>query len=648
MAKKIKTRKGNDGYSYPYTSPDLVIDKNGKSNTTKFNEIDAQFKDIAKQTITTEERNKLNSLENYDDTEIKKEINGKADKSMIGSPLIANTMSEMTDVTKVYVYTGNEDGYVNGNWYSYNGTSWISGGIYNSQGVGDGSITPAKTNFINVSPNIINPSNVKSGYSLDYTWKTATTDSYTISSLCSLYQNEIPASNGDVFFSNAGGRCVWYNSSNQVSGNAVFKEDSETGLFKVTVGGGVKVKFDAYKSYIDKDGYWFLCKAPFTGAMQEYGVTILSDNLKSNIFANKKDLVTVEEKVNSLLAPTLDTTFFIPKKLYCLKGTEKDKWLFKQNTIVSKNYTELYLDNTAPNGAYRGINGDLQTQGADNIKVKSTKDNSILYSKAYNRCVADYTVKSNPSTSKNIMIIGDSLSDAGYIPCDIKDQLVNKFNFTNFNFIGTKTDTLTIDGTNNSVTCLNEGRGGYTIDDYLKDDNTQGRGAVYPNPLLNNGVVSLKNYMTKNGFEGDLDFLIVELGVNNIVAFNNKPAVIKEKMATFLNMVISEYPNCKIFVCGLLCVSKINATYDCILHNSKVLNVNKEYEALCETDAFKNNCIYVDTNTFFDIEFAYSYTNFNYRGSSEPKKKITDWLHPSKAGYYMVTDTIVSAFVYYM
>lgn len=47
MSDKMKVRDGKDGYSYPYTSPDLVIDKDGKSNTTKFNEIDTQFKDIA-------------------------------------------------------------------------------------------------------------------------------------------------------------------------------------------------------------------------------------------------------------------------------------------------------------------------------------------------------------------------------------------------------------------------------------------------------------------------------------------------------------------------------------------------------------------------------------------------------------------------
>ena len=52
MSDKMKIREGKDGYSYPYTSPDLVVDKTGKSNTTKFNEIDAQFKDIANLSLT--------------------------------------------------------------------------------------------------------------------------------------------------------------------------------------------------------------------------------------------------------------------------------------------------------------------------------------------------------------------------------------------------------------------------------------------------------------------------------------------------------------------------------------------------------------------------------------------------------------------
>ena len=50
MEKHIKTRKGSDGFYYPYTSPDLVIDENGKSATTKFSEINTQLENIGQPT----------------------------------------------------------------------------------------------------------------------------------------------------------------------------------------------------------------------------------------------------------------------------------------------------------------------------------------------------------------------------------------------------------------------------------------------------------------------------------------------------------------------------------------------------------------------------------------------------------------------
>ena len=59
----------------------------------------------------------------------------KADTAMIGSPLVAGTALQMTDTSHIYVYTGNESGYTNGNWYYYDGTIWASGGVYNSTAV---------------------------------------------------------------------------------------------------------------------------------------------------------------------------------------------------------------------------------------------------------------------------------------------------------------------------------------------------------------------------------------------------------------------------------------------------------------------------------------------------------------------------------
>ena len=67
-----------------------------------------------------------------------------APMAAVGSPLVANAVADMTDTEKVYVYTGSETGYTSGNWYYYNGSAWVSGGTYNSQGISDGSITTAK------------------------------------------------------------------------------------------------------------------------------------------------------------------------------------------------------------------------------------------------------------------------------------------------------------------------------------------------------------------------------------------------------------------------------------------------------------------------------------------------------------------------
>ncbi len=50
-------------------------------------------------------------------------------------PLVAETASQMTNTSKVYVYVGNEENYTNGDWYYYNGRSWVSGGAYNAQGM---------------------------------------------------------------------------------------------------------------------------------------------------------------------------------------------------------------------------------------------------------------------------------------------------------------------------------------------------------------------------------------------------------------------------------------------------------------------------------------------------------------------------------
>ena len=56
-------------------------------------------------------------------------------QEMVGAPLVASTAAGMTDHSKIYVYTGSESGYVNGDWYYWDGTAWADGGTYNAVAV---------------------------------------------------------------------------------------------------------------------------------------------------------------------------------------------------------------------------------------------------------------------------------------------------------------------------------------------------------------------------------------------------------------------------------------------------------------------------------------------------------------------------------
>lgn len=52
-----------------------------------------------------------------------------------GSPLVASSVSEMTDTSRVYVNT------TDGHWYTYDGTSWQDGGVYQAEAIDDKAIS---------------------------------------------------------------------------------------------------------------------------------------------------------------------------------------------------------------------------------------------------------------------------------------------------------------------------------------------------------------------------------------------------------------------------------------------------------------------------------------------------------------------------
>ena len=83
--------------------------------------------------IFTDLKNDYFALQTSVNSEIAS-MNKKIDNSVSNYPLVADSIDKMTDKSKIYVNTSD------GNWYYYNGTNWISGGIYQAEKISPNNI----------------------------------------------------------------------------------------------------------------------------------------------------------------------------------------------------------------------------------------------------------------------------------------------------------------------------------------------------------------------------------------------------------------------------------------------------------------------------------------------------------------------------
>lgn len=125
-------------------------------------------------------------------TEVTSAVSPKADKTYVDTKITAvasgspkGTYATVTDLqtafptgtTGIYVVSGD------GKWYYWNGTAWTAGGVYQSLGIAEGSVSAKHTNFLEKSTkNIFDyqdlsddtyvfPTNGTSSKSLDYAFK---------------------------------------------------------------------------------------------------------------------------------------------------------------------------------------------------------------------------------------------------------------------------------------------------------------------------------------------------------------------------------------------------------------------------------------------------------------------------------------------
>lgn len=105
--------------------------------TSNYNFVKPELTDIPDITVISDNLDLIDSAIKEEANTNKEYIDNQiiVTREQLGSPLVAHTVSEMEDETHIYVYVGSETGYTAGNWYYYDGSDWVSGGVYNSEGI---------------------------------------------------------------------------------------------------------------------------------------------------------------------------------------------------------------------------------------------------------------------------------------------------------------------------------------------------------------------------------------------------------------------------------------------------------------------------------------------------------------------------------
>lgn len=349
--------------------------------------------------------------------------------------------------------------------------------------------------------------------------------------------------------------------------------------------------------------------------------TIPREALCDNLINNDKLDIIIQNKINN------ETRNLFLTSAYVKKG-EKLRIPY-YSMILADDIRSLKVKSTYVDGYfkchYNDFIRDVGSNASDKILLYDAKTDLKITEKDFNIVCVDASSKQNPPTVKNILTLGDSFVQSGYISKGIKDRL-DENGLTNFNFIGEK----------ESFGVKHQGQGGYRINDFLLNP-TDMRPGFNHNPFWNTSTndIDLSYYMSKLSIQGYLDYCVIHLGVNDIQNGRTKEQIVSD-IKTFISKIHTSYPNCKVIVNCLVPCHYDNRQYNYYTYNKMIFEYNdllfKELQAI-------TNVIFAPIVTTFNVEYAYPFTmKTAYKGSTETEKVITDYLHPNECGYYMIAD----------
>lgn len=436
---------------------------------------------------------------------------GKNDLARIssGTPLFTNSVSNMIDTTRNYVNTS--DGYL----YIYNSGSWSKTNVkYQEVGIPRGSIIPEKTSFIkkNISKNRFNKADVKLNYMYNNSGGLITvSESYKYGALLINDLTDIT----DLVFSTTD------ITDNRVTiFNACFFDENGTFISNISINQYIRVgnpivvsvPTNAYSIGLSLAGYGSATNRTY---MAEKGTVVTSYEEYKPPYYTLIDIKTqtIENKV-VLSLPfkyelVVDDTFELFYKGIILANNPYN-YNIKVVCNKGKAYKRKYV--------FTPTSSDI---GTHLLTISLYDDNdTLLDSKTLNLIVKAKAV--NPSTSKNILFVGDSLMSGGQFVTEVYKRLVTTDGLGNVNFVGTK-----------GTSAKHEGYSGWRFIDFLSNQITDS--IVWINGTHDKDATDQHSvYQDANGTRWKLE-VVSEVGKLKVIRVNGKTSMPSSGILTWVS-----------------------------------------------------------------------------------------------------------------
>ena len=327
-----------------------------------------------------------------------------------------------------------------------------------------------------------------------------------------------------------------------------------------------------------------------------------------------------------------------PSECYAVVGSEFN--IYYENVLVCddiNNYSVCPFIYPYTNITYDVFSDRLRIVPTDSMvgtyTVRFTikkKNQEVFAESIYKKSITLHIIPKSALTGKNVIFIGDSLTNAGYYPYEIQEVLSE----SGVTSLGTRISTPWIGNVQKSIN--HEGRGGWSAMDYTSLQSSDGVPNAFWNPSTS--AFDFSYYMTQQGYPRP-DIVFLNLGTNGVEQPDNTVTAIKGMIAS-----IHAYDSTIPVLVSLITPPATQDGFTYASHGSFALKfeiyqrkLNERY--IAEFDGVMTN-VYVSP-VYFNLDRYHDFNTQQFPVSARNPELVTlqtNNIHPSQYGYYKFAD----------